>query len=117
MKRKQYSIKELRQKAVIRLAERKNPQPKEKYISEAATLMNAYYRLCGLDSRLCKLQNAESTYNLRSTHKMEESSDRRFKNLNERFAEYDAEMIYFGICPTICKKGTTQDLYLAYFYD
>lgn len=41
-----------------------------------------------------------------------------FYRLNTIFKkDYNACLVYFGYCPTICENGTTQDLYLRHFYN
>ncbi len=110
------SIAQLRQRAAKELAMRKNPDPSETDIEEARSIMNAYYRLAALDGRICELQNDERKCNLASTRRAEESAERRLKKLQKRLEPYDACIIYAGIYPSICKAGTTQDLFLTHFY-
>ena len=111
-----YSIAELRRKAVIELAERKNKNPNEQDLKDAARAMNSYYKLCGLDEHLLYLQNDERTCNSRYTHEQEEKAQRWVKRLIGYLEPYNATIVYFGYLPTIVEIGTTRDLYLAYHY-
>lgn len=111
------SIAELRQRAAKELAMRKNSDPTKTDVEEARSIMNSYYRLAALDYRICELQNDARTCNLISTRRAEESAERRLKKLQKRLEPYDACIIYSGIYPSICKAGTTQDLFLAHFYE
>lgn len=79
--------------------------------------MNSYYRLCGLAETLLYLQNDERTCNSRYTAAQEEKEQRWIKRMKEYLAPYNATIKYFGYCPTIVETGTTQDLYLAHFYN
>ena len=111
------SIAELRRRAAKELAMRKTPDPTDTDIEEARSIMNAYYRLAALDYRICELQNDVRTCNLTSTRRAEESAERRLKRLQKRLEPYNASIVYSGIYPSICKAGTTQDLFLTYFYE
>lgn len=110
------TIVQLRKKSAIDLAERKVSRPSAEEIAKATSIMNSYYRLCGLDERLLYLESNERTYNSRFVKELEEKQKKWYKRLNAQFNEYSAELIYFGYFPTICAKGTTQKLYLAHFY-
>lgn len=110
------TIAQLRKKSAIDLAERKASRPSAEEIAKATSIMNNYYRLCGLDERLLYLESNERTYNSRFMKELEEKQKKWYKRLNAQFNEYSAELIYFGYFPTICAKGTTQKLYLAHFY-
>lgn len=110
------TIAQLRKKSAIDLAERKVSRPSAEEIAKATSIMNSYYRLCGLDERLLYLERNERTYNSRFVKELEEKQKKWYKRLNAQFNEYSAELICFGYFPTICTKGTTQKLYLAHFY-
>lgn len=112
------TIAQLRENAVYQLAKRKIAEPTEQDIANARRTMNSFYRLCGLDEQLLYLENDERMYDRPSTKEKSEKRDRWYERLNKIFqTEYDAQLEYFGYCPTICAKGTTQDLYLRYFYN
>lgn len=112
------TIAQLRENAVYQLAKRKAAEPTEQDIANARRTMNSFYRLCGLDEQLLYLENDERMYGRPSTKEKSEKRDRWYERLNKIFqTEYDAQLEYFGYCPTICAKGTTQDLYLRYFYN
>ena len=112
------TIAQQRERAVYQLAQRKNPTPTEQDIQNARRTMNSFYRLCGLDEQLLYLENDERTHNKPYTLEKAAKRDRWFERLNNIFkSEYNARLVYFGYCPTICENGTTQDLYLIYFYN
>ena len=110
------TIAQLRKRSAIDLAERKVSRPSAEEIAKATSIMNSYYRLCGLDERLLYLENDERTCNSRFVKELEEEREHWYKRLNAQFKEYSATLIYFGYHPTVCAIGTTQELYLAHFY-
>lgn len=110
------TIAQLRKRSAIDLAERKVSRPSAEEIAKATSIMNSYYRLCGLDERLLYLENDERTCNSRFVKELEEKREHWYKRLNAQFKEYSATLIYFGYHPTVCAIGTTQELYLAHFY-
>lgn len=106
------TIAQQREKAVYQLAQRKNPTPTEQDLQDARKTMNSFYRLCGLDEQLLYLENDERF------HEKAAKRERWFERLNNVFkSEYNACLVYFGYCPTICESGTTKDLYLRHFYN
>ena len=106
------TIAEKRAKAIIELANRTTGN-----IENAKKAMNAYYRLCGLEERLLYLENNEKTHNSYYTKKLQKQEERAIERVRKYFKEFDAVLIWFGYLPTICSAGTTQDLYLAHFYN
>lgn len=112
------TIAEQRRKAARELATRKNECPTPQDIDDARRAMNSYYRLCGVEERLLRLENDERTCNRRSTAYLAERRDTWFDRLNNIFkTKYKAELVYSGYLPSICELGTTRDLYLTYFYN
>lgn len=112
------TIAQMRERAVLQLAKRKNLTPTEQDIQAARRTMNSFYRLCGLDEQLLYLENDERTHNKPYTLEKAAKRERWFDRLNAIFkSEYNACLVYFGYCPTICANGTTQDLYLRHFYN
>lgn len=112
------TIAQQRERAVYQLAQRKNPTPTEQDLQDARKTMNSFYRLCGLDEQLLYLENDERFCDRASTHEKAAKRDRWLDRLNAIFQkEYNARLVYFGYCPTICENGTTQDLYLKHFYN
>lgn len=112
------TIAQMRERAVLQLAERKTATPTEKDIQDARRTMNSFYRLCGLDEQLLYLENDEWTHDKPYTLEKAAKRERWFDRLNAIFkSEYNACLVYFGYCPTICANGTTQDLYLRHFYN
>ena len=106
------TVAEKREKAVVELANRTNGD-----IASAKKAMNAYYRLCGLEERLLILENDERTCNTPYTKSLQEKEQKAIERVNGYFKEFDAVLVWFGYLPTICEPGTTQDLYLAHFYN
>lgn len=113
---KKLTIAEKREWAIDRLVTRK-AYPTTADWNQARKIMNSYYRLVGLCGRLLALDNTNSVYNAKESESMSKRASAWFDRLNKQFAEFDAELTYFGWYPDIVKKGTTQDLYLTYFYD
>lgn len=109
---KKLTIAEKRNNAVIELANRTNGN-----INGARKAMNAYYRLCGLEERLLYLENDEKTCNSAYTKALQEQEERAIERVKKYFEEFNAVLVWFGYLPTICEPGTTQDLYLAHFYN
>lgn len=106
------TIAEKRENAVIELASRTNGN-----IASARKAMNAYYRLCGLEERLLILENDERTCNTPYTKSLQEKEQKAIERVKGYFKEFDTVLVWFGYLPTICEPGTTQDLYLAHFYN
>lgn len=102
------TLSEKRERALQELATRKNATPTAADIEEATKAMNSYYRLCALDERTC---------NSHYTAEQEAKAFRWIERINQYLKPFDACIVYFGYLPTICKLGTTQDLYLAHFYN
>ena len=112
-----YTISQLREIARIKLANRYTGTDIENAMDLAAKTMNSFYRLCGIEERLLYLENTESTCDLKSTVELAARRDKWFERLNKVFKDnFNAELKYFGYLPTICEKGSTQDLYLRCFY-
>ena len=106
------TIAEKRAKAVIELANRTTGN-----IENARKAMNAYYRLCGIEERLLYLENDSRTHDTRYTKQLQEQEERAIERVKKYFEEFNATLVWFGYLPTICSVGTTQDLYLAHFYN
>ena len=60
------TIAQLRKKSAIDLAKRKVSRPSAEEIAKATSVMNSYYRLCGLDERHLYLENDERMLDLMS---------------------------------------------------
>lgn len=111
------TIAQLRERAVLELAKRRNPDPNKEDVALAKKTMNSFYRLCGIDERLLYLENDERMHDSRYTKDLEKKRDKWFDRLNNAFkSEFNCCMVYFGYLPTICEKGTTKDLNLRNFY-
>lgn len=113
------TIAELRRQEAVKLAHFKNPQPTDKDIADAVSLMNAFYRLCGGLDRLSYLENDERTYNRASTRYLREQVSQRGDKLQRRFAEYGLVMTFCGHLPSIgvCDaNGAFTEKINRYFY-
>lgn len=114
------TIAELRRQEAVKLAHFKNPQPTDKDIADAVSLMNAFYRLCGGLDRLSYLENDERTYNRTSTKRLSAQLSQRCKKLEQRFAKYGLVMTFCGHLPSIgvCDaNGAFFEKINRYFYD
>ena len=95
----------------------------DKYIHDieiARKIINSYYRLSGLNYRLCILQNQEATYNTNYTKQLEVKETNHIKRLKSYLEPYGLTIIYCGIYPTIAvqdqKKPGNVIKESAYFY-
>lgn len=89
-------------------------------IDELRRLLNSYYRYCGLAIRLFNDNNtSEEHYKFlkKRIEREEERAEKWFKRLNDQFDKYGLSLVYFGITPTICEKGTTRTAINKYFYE
>ena len=71
--------------------------------------MNSFYRLCGLDWRVCELVNDSRTYDKWSTKQAEERAYNWYKRLDAEFNRvYGLRLEYCGVLPSIgvIKPGT-----------
>lgn len=116
------TIAQLREREVERLARYKTSEPTEADIAEAKSIMNSFYRLCGLADRNLYLANEEWSCNLASTKESEDREYRWYKRLNEQFkANYGLELYYFSWLPSIIARDdegrVTSEKIHRYFYD
>ena len=118
-----YTISEMRQKEVYRLAElKKNPTTATEDIKEAKKIMNSFYRLCGLCETNLYLANNERTCNTKRTAQSEEREQKWFDRLNKQFIDlYGVKMFYFSYRPSIMhfdeKNRPTSEAVYRYFYN
>lgn len=115
------TIAEMREKDVIRLAER-TTEPEA--VEKARKAMNSYYRLTGFSERLFYINNDERLYTRYSRNglleEMEAKEDRWIKRLNEYLQPFDLEIAFLGIYPSIVKKEGTCIAYIftyGHFYN
>lgn len=112
------TIAQHREKEVVRLAKYKSDNPSEDEISEARTVMNSYYRLCGLCEKNLILANDERTCNRRSTALSEAKEERWSKRLNDKLqSQYGLRLLWCGYLPHICEKNSTATAIERFFYD
>lgn len=89
-------------------------------IDDLRRLINSYYRYCGLVIKLFNDNNtSEERYNFlkKRIEREEERAGKWFDRLNDQFNKYGLSLVYFGITPTICEKGTTRIAIEKYFYE
>ncbi len=116
------SVHELRERAIVSLAERSaNYQTDPATIDRARHIMNCFYRLAGMDGRLLILENDERTYNRRSTKELAERAERSRKKLHTLLEEFDADICYCGAYPSFIERtrsegGGVTTLNLEYWY-
>lgn len=112
------TIAQLREREVERLAE----MSETKDLAEAKRLMNAFYRLCGIDDRLCYLENDWRTVNSPYTKKLAEQSYNRYQKLKKRFEDFcGLTLFYNSWLPSIGTKdpvtGSVCQKISRYFYE
>lgn len=96
------TIHEQRERELRNLVLFKTDNPTDDDIAEARTLMNSYYRLCGLSERNMYLANDERTANSSYTKKSEDRESRWCARLNDQFAKlYGLNLVYCGYYPRI----------------
>lgn len=110
------TIAEHRQKEVERLARLKADEPTEEDIAHARSIMNSYYRLCGLCERNLFLANNERTCDKYYTKQSEEKEERWRVKLNKRLGEYGLRIMHFGYLPTICYIDSTATAIERFLY-
>ena len=102
MRKRKPSIKELREREVLKLVSFKTDNPTPDDIAEASSLMNSFYRLCGLCERNLYLSNNERTCNSRHTRESEDRASRWSDRLDEKFKNtYGLRLVYCGYLPSI----------------
>lgn len=70
-------------------------------LEKARKIINSYYRLSGLNYRVCIMQNDEATANSKYLEECEAKEQRWIKRLNSYLAPYKLHIVYAGIYPTI----------------
>lgn len=99
---RQPTIAERRKREIPRLVAFKTSTPTDADFAEARTLMNSFYRLCGLSERNLYLANEERTCNLASTKRSEEKEDKWHRRLDKAFRDtYGLRLVYVGYAPSI----------------
>ncbi len=110
------TIAEHRRKEVERLARYKSDEPTQEDLSQASSIMNSYYRLCGLCERNLYLVNDSRTCDKYYTKQSEEKEERWRVRLNKRLQEYGLRIVHFGYLPTICFINSTATAIERFFY-
>lgn len=115
-----WTIAQLREREVERLAKLKDQNPTTEDIDKARTIMNSFYRLSALSYRLCEYQNDEYHHDKFYTKEMEKKEDRWIKRLKGKLSEYGLTLYYTGICPsigTVDEKGGVCEKINRYYYN
>jgi hypothetical protein len=90
-------------------------------IKKAVSLMNSFYRFCGLEERVFYAENDERRYNSAYTRSMIERRDKWLEKLSRRFAEYGLKLVYCGYLPSIGivypESGGFSEKITRWFYD
>ena len=99
------TVAQIRARQVETLANYKTEKPTEKDMATARTLLNSYYRLCGLADRNLYLANNERTCNSRYYAESEKKEERWVKSLSERMKDFNGLIVdyYGGYLPEILK--------------
>ena len=102
MRRRKPSVKELREREILRLVSFKTDHPTPEDFAEARSLMNSFYRLCGLCEKNLYLANEERTCNLKSTQASEDRQSMWSDRLDKAFKDiYGLRLVYCGYMPSI----------------
>lgn len=119
------TISEIRTKNLYKLAERSANQDDET-LTRAARAMNSFYRLAGFSERLCNINNNEYLYTKYIKNgwldEMEKREDKWIKRVSDYLKEFNADICYCGIYPSIIerketKTGGVNDLHLTIWYN
>lgn len=116
------SIAQLREKELQVLVSYKTNEPTDDDYNEARSIMNSFYRLCGLCETNLNLANDERQHDLKSTKYSEEREEKWFNRLNKQFSSiYGLCLFYGGYCPSIGirdpESGGYSEKISRYFYD
>ena len=102
MRKRKPSVRELREREILKLASFKTEKPTQQDIEEARSLMNSFYRLCGLCETNLYLANEERTCDLKSTKESEDRQDKWSSRLDKAFKDtYGLRLVYCGYMPSI----------------
>lgn len=86
---------------------------------KAVSIMNSFYRLCGLCERNLYLANDERWCNTKHCKESEAKEARWVARLNKQFAEYGLQLVYCGYCPsigTVHENGGFSEVITRWFY-
>ena len=115
------TVKECRERELVRLVRFKTNAPTEEDFAEARRLMNSFYRLCGLAETNLYLTNDSRRHNLPSTRKSEEREHEWWKRLDGEFNRiYGLNLVYCGFMPSIVTKhenGGVREEIQRFFYE
>lgn len=108
------TVAERRQRQFRRFVEERKLNEEEQ--AKLKTLINSYYRLCGLEERILQWENSQ-LWNRGFVQRAMIKRDKWVDSLDERFNKFDLGLVYFGYLPTICYKGTTETAIDKIFYE
>lgn len=114
------TIAECRERELKNLVSFKTDNPGAADFAEARTIMNSFYRLCGLCETNLYLANDARTCNSTYTKRSEEKEYKWYSRLNKQFNSiYGLSLVYCGYCPSIGTKsasGGFSEKIHRYFY-
>lgn len=114
------TIAQMRERELERLVAFKTDDPTEADFDEARSIMNSFYRLCGLCETNLYLANNERTCNSRYTAESEERERKWSERLDKKFREtYGLRIFYTGYLPSIGVKyenGGVSEKISRFFY-
>lgn len=115
-----WTIAQLREKEVIRLAEYAEGGATEENIATARRLMNSFYRLSALDDRNCEYANDARYCDSKWLARDEERAMKWYKRLSKEFEGFAGlTLFYTGICPSIGTRdenGAVSEKIARWFY-
>lgn len=118
---RQPTIAQRREREIPKLVAFKTASPTREDFQEARTMMNSFYRLCGLAERNLYLANEERTCNLASTKRSEEREHKWWSRLDAAFQNtYGLNLVYCGYMPSIvshCEHGGVKEEIQRFFYE
>lgn len=122
---KKLTVAQIRENNIYKLAKRsKNFETDVNIFNKARKAFNSFYRLAGFSERLFNINNDYELYRRyqgKRLEAMEAREDAWIKRCNEYLKEFNAEVYYNGICPSIIEKkennsGCVNDLFLTSWY-
>lgn len=122
---KKLTVAQIRENNIYKLAKRsKNFETDINIFNKARKAFASFYRLAGFSERLFNINNDYELYKRyqgKRLEAMEAREDAWIKRCNKYFSEFNAEIYYNGIYPSIIEKrennsGCVNDLFLTSWY-
>lgn len=109
------TVAERRQREFNRFVVERNLNEEEQ--AKLKTLINSYYRLCGLEERLLYWTNDYNLHNRGFVQRAQDKADKWCDSLVERLNKFGLTLVYFSYLPTICYVNTTRTAIDKIFYE